>query len=357
MAFVPETATAAREANRVRIYAGPRWVRPDGKTWRAIDKIVGVSRDAASGAYRVACGDDWITWTPCKQPTELLKRAIVAPVHFGDVLDAAELADAIVEYDVAFSAGVEVTAAGWRFAAIHDVPLGLFLNDLIGRFGAGRIIRPDSNRVAIDVSAAKAAGGEINLDPNVAPSHVGGLEKQSVGAVSLQASWDSAHDAAAGGDSSGTYQVRTLCDEPVGGTYRAAIDRLGLEFDTSAYGAATAAKLVLTEAGKVGSPVVAYSTMSVADVTATAAYDDILAAVIVDTHTITDVGETWESDDLITIGLFAASATYQLGFVEINDRMDTIPASEQRITWSDGYLELTVPGLPPGSLAMMGKGR
>ncbi|HUU60479.1 MAG TPA: hypothetical protein VMZ50_13145, partial [Phycisphaerae bacterium] len=340
-------------------------VRPDPDVhrdaWRAIEEVVAVTRNAATGAYRVACGSDWITWTPRKRPTGLLKRAIVAPKHFGDVLDATKLADAILEYDVAFSVGVEVTAAGWRFAAIRDVPLGLFLNDLIGRFGAGHIIRSPApggpSGVAIDLSAAQAVNGEINLDPNVAPAHYARLEEYGTDAVE-QTAWNLAHDAAASDYSDSVYQVSTKCFYISGpNTWQAIIDRLGLEFDTSAYAAATAAKLVLVEGAKVGTPGVTYDTMNVADVTAHSAYPAILAAAVGSGRSVTDQGATWESDDLVANGLFAVSATFQLALIESNDGADTIPASEQRIIWSDGYLELTVPGPPPGSLATMGKGR
>ncbi|HUU59215.1 MAG TPA: hypothetical protein VMZ50_06710, partial [Phycisphaerae bacterium] len=164
MAFLPESSNAAREGRRVRLYAAPRWIRLDGETWRAIEEVVSICRDASTGQYRVTCGEDWITWTPRNRPAGLLKEAVVRERRFGDVLNAGQLVDLTLEYDVRFSGGVEVAVAGWRFANVHDAEVGLFVHDLIGRFGVGRVsVLPGS--VAIDVSAA--LGSEVNLDPTI----------------------------------------------------------------------------------------------------------------------------------------------------------------------------------------------
>jgi len=292
--------------------------------------------------YRVSFGDEWITWK-LSQPADVLKRAVVEARHFGDVLQADTLREPVVEYAVEFSKGVKPVADGWQFTAVRDVPLGLFLGDLRRRFGPERITCPTPHLARIDLSGVSAdQKGEINLDPTVAPTFTGRHETYGTESDEQDA-WDAAHDAAVSDTTYDTFGVQARCNFiPGPNIYQAVIDRLGLQFDTSAYGEATAAKLVLAESSVTGTPGIVYNTMSIADVTAPEAYPDILAAAT-GGYEITDQGATWESGDLVGLGLFAASATFQLGLIETNDDLNTIPASDQVVLWSDGYLEISMP--------------
>ncbi len=163
MNYRPVNTHTERRGSRVRLYASPKFVRPDGVTWRPIEEVVSVQRDKATGAYRVTCGSEWITFTPRARRGQLA-RSVVSNTHFGDILTPDSGYDSVVEYDVAYSSRVSHTASGWQFADITDVPLGLFLNDWRGRFGDRVSIRSD--RASVDLTGiAGDAFGQINLDP------------------------------------------------------------------------------------------------------------------------------------------------------------------------------------------------
>ncbi len=165
MAWTVERTDRQREGRKVRLYASSVFVKPTGQDWaRIAGDGVPITRDALTGAYRIACGDDWITFTPKKRIAGVLKRTVLGGVRFGDVLNPGTH-DAIVEYDVAFSGGVEHAADGWVFTKATGARVGLFLNDWVNRFVAGRITRR-SDYAAIDLTDIEADEfGEINLDP------------------------------------------------------------------------------------------------------------------------------------------------------------------------------------------------
>ena len=163
MTFKPVNTHAERCGNRVRLHASPKFVRPDGVTWRSIEEILTVHRDGATGAYRVMCDDQWISFTPRAQHGQLA-RSVISNTHFGDILTFNSGYDGLIEYDVAHSSRVSHTASGWQFADITDVPLGVFLGDWRGRFVDRVIVRSD--RASVDLTGVTAdVFGQINLDP------------------------------------------------------------------------------------------------------------------------------------------------------------------------------------------------
>ena len=123
MQFTPVNTHTERRGNRVRLYSQPKFVRPDGITWRPIEEVVSVTRDKASGAYRVTCGSEWITFSPRKRQGKLIE-SVVSAWHFGDILTPNSGYDSVVEYDIAYSSRVKHTTVGWQFAGITDVAGG-----------------------------------------------------------------------------------------------------------------------------------------------------------------------------------------------------------------------------------------
>ena len=175
-ALAPYRTDAAKGGRARRYWAFPQFVRLDplgagGETWSTIADVLTTTRDAATGAYQVALADGrWIRYAPRRRPAGSLTEAVVGPVHFGDRIDAAKITDGLLQYDVTFSAGVEHVedplGAGWQFTGIDDCALGLFLADLIGRFGdrvTHTSLAPGAGRVDIDVSGL---AGMIDLDPS-----------------------------------------------------------------------------------------------------------------------------------------------------------------------------------------------
>lgn len=163
MDYRPVNTHTERRGSRVRLYSQPKFVRPDGVTWMPIEDVVSVERDEATGAYRVMCGDEWITFTPRVRRGQLA-QSVVSKTHFGDVLTPDSGYDGVVEYDIAYSSRVSPTPSGWQFIDITDVPLGVFLSDWRSHFGDRVSIRSD--RASVDLTGVKAdAFGQINLDP------------------------------------------------------------------------------------------------------------------------------------------------------------------------------------------------
>ena len=251
--FRPVGVSSSSDGSRVRVYSGPKWVRPDGKTWQPIEQVVRTSRDPATGVYRVTCGDDWITFTPHLRPAGLFKRAVVASRHFGDILDGVKVAAQalVVEYAVAFSKGVKLVADGWQFEAVRDVPLGVFLGDLRGRFPQA-VACPTSELVRIDLTGVKPDElGEINLDPTVtATANTGRLQNAAI------ASW-AARDTPATIAAYANDQIRTRAQLVAANNY--SCYRGFLDFDLTALsGIFTAATLTMWVASVSGTDTIDY---------------------------------------------------------------------------------------------------
>jgi len=162
---------------RLRVHARPKYLRMAGR-WQAIADVVNVARDKASGAYRVACGEDWISFAPRKRQGKLIE-AVVSDWHFGDVLEVGSGYDDLVEYDIAHSSEVTPTGSGWRFAAVTDIEVGVFLTDWLATFG--QRVRIDATSVSVDLSDHRGdPAGRVNLDPIIVDSgQVGGAGRAS----------------------------------------------------------------------------------------------------------------------------------------------------------------------------------
>ena len=222
MNYRPVNTHTARRGSRVRLYASPTFVRPDGVTWRPIEEVVSVTHDKATGAYRVTCGPEWITFAPRARRGQLA-QSVVSNTHFGDVLTPDSGYDGVVEYDIAYSSRVSPTPSGWQFVDVTDVPLGVFLSDWRGRFGDRVSIRSD--RVSVDITGIKPdLFGQINLDPVI-------IEHADDGGVARVApTWP---DVRNGDGMFSIFAAEVLAGEGLSDDYACA--RGAVRFDTSGY--------------------------------------------------------------------------------------------------------------------------
>lgn len=169
-------------SRKTAIYAGPRWVRPDGNTWRRIDEVVSVQQ-LAGGGYRLAYGEAWVELRPDAGSSAALaaatKRVIVGGRAFGPILDVAKAPDSLV-WRVTASPGVKRRKDLWLLGEPDGVALGLHLQDWRRRFGPGAPgLVVEGDRITLDLTEAKAnaaeGNGEINLDPELSPGAQSGL--------------------------------------------------------------------------------------------------------------------------------------------------------------------------------------
>jgi len=167
--FKPESTTRARDDNRVEVTVAPRWVRPDGRSWEAIDLFTTVTGHRFH--VQPVGSKLWAAWQATTKTANVLDRATKRHAvgrHFGQVLDVAEL-DGVDDLEFQVTAHPQATRLSngdILLAVIDGVRIGLCLSDL-----RAMGLRETSNgKHALDIRAAKAAArtdgtGEIDLDP------------------------------------------------------------------------------------------------------------------------------------------------------------------------------------------------
>ena len=157
-------------SRRVRIYACPGWVRPDGRTWTAIEDAVRVAE--SGGGYRIGYQGQSIEFLPHVSDAAsllLARKANRLGRHFGPVLHA-DLAPDVLRWKVMAGPGVKRTGDAWILGEPDGVKLGLFLCEWRQRFGKDCTIEGDD--ITLDLRKSKAVAlqphigaGEIDLDP------------------------------------------------------------------------------------------------------------------------------------------------------------------------------------------------
>jgi len=155
-------ATTERFGRTLRIHSAPKFCTHNG-ILQPIEGLLSVMRDAKTAAYRVQCGDEWITMTPQVRKGELVE-AVVRMRRFGDVLRADSGYDDVIGYTVAHSPNVQLVENGWQFQNVPDVKLGVFFDDWQAKWPGKTTIQADS--ASLDMRGITPdADGRINLDP------------------------------------------------------------------------------------------------------------------------------------------------------------------------------------------------
>ena len=162
----PIATDKAMAGDRLLIYSGPRWVRPDGATWTPIDQVV---RHAAlpNGGYAVTCMGKSVRLLPDEATAAALDVAtmdnIAGPRRFGPVLNAADAPDWLA-WRVETDEGITVAPNGdVVLAELDGVKLGLFLTDWRRSFGDACAV--DGGSVSLALGTIKDRLDRINLDP------------------------------------------------------------------------------------------------------------------------------------------------------------------------------------------------
>ena len=333
---------------RLRVHARPQYLRMDGR-WRPIREVVAVTRDEASGKYRVACGDSWITFTPRKRQGKLIE-SVVSARHFGDVLAVGSGYDDLVEYDVTCSGEVVRTQTGWRFAAITEVPVGVFLTDWLAEFGDR--VKIDETFASVDLSDHKGdAIGRVNLDPIIFDSGEVG------GAARVAAAWP---DARSGMGVLSLMTPNAAVHPSISGQFACA--RGACRFNTSAVPAVGSALVKFTPAASiVGPPAMPASRVHVCRPTISlygqppryTIYAEVKTGY--ETHpwgTMSQVGSEYVFD---FTEHYEETDTFDIGFAEaLCDVANVAPATPAGVQVEDACLELTLP--TKDGLCLLGAG-
>ena len=351
MNYRPANTHTERRGSRVRLYASPKFVRPDGVTWRPIEDVVSVERDEATGAYRVMCGDEWITFTPRVRRGQLA-QSVVSKTHFGDILTPDSGYDGVVEYDIAYSSRVEHTTAGWQFTDISDVPLGVFLSDWRGRFGDRVSI--GSDRASVDLAGIEPdLFGQINLDPVIIEHAADG------GAARVALTWP---DVRNGDGIFSIFAAEILTGEGLSGDYACA--RGAVRFDTSGYPQVGSAVFKFTPLETLSG----FALMPAADVhvsrasitsygegsTPLAVYGEVMAGYEANPWGVMYAdGEKYAYD---LTAHYESTATLDIGLANYtNDVGNSVPTIDQAVRAYIPYLEIVLPGRD--GLALTGAGK
>jgi len=367
--FTPIAPNAARRGPRVRLFADVRWTLLADGAYAAIDDQVRRVYDPRTAAWRLdyiptGGGEPaWIQMRALARPRGQLRRIVDEPHRWGHVLAGDQL-PAAAEYEILHSdEGVQRVPNGWRFTAIPETVVGMLFDDWRSRFGPKRV-RLTADRAALDLSDypvepdAHGVWPEIDLDPQ---QQAGGVCKylSSAGGGSAAAAWAWAR-ALANGTATADQAIasgQTLMVFP--GFWNGSCGRIGLRFDTVAYGDATAAVLVCNRLVETGSDLYGAAKATFATpLTTTSNYGAVKAA-----YDANHIGTLDQSGDPTwTIDVFsqwAASATFDLALYGEDDRTNTVPgdpgySASFTPTGDDmPYLEITVPsgGAPPAVLA------
>jgi len=168
MGFRPISPFCERDGGRLRIHAGPQWVRPDGKTWTPIAKVARARKIVGGYAFE-ALGERVDLLIDSRDAAALAAATIAIglyPLRAGPVLDPAKAPD-VLRWRIVATPGVKRTAAGWRLGICDGVPFGLLLDDWIDLLGEKCVVNGDD--ITLDLTALKKLAKPINLDPVVAP--------------------------------------------------------------------------------------------------------------------------------------------------------------------------------------------
>ena len=364
--LAPDRARAA--SGKLRIFAGPRWVRPDDKTWRRIEDVVSIQQ-VATGGYRLTCGDRWIELRPDIGSSAALatatKRTIVDGRAFGPVLDAKAAPDSLV-WRVTASAGVERREDLWLLGEPDGVALGLHLRDWRAKFGKRCIV--DGDRITLDLTEAKKAGDEIDLDPRIDP--VGGGVYYHERATGYAEAWAvcRAHADSTSASADAAEVTAAFCAGPG----FSQCGRTALRFDTSAAGtpltavlklhrtASTDPKTIhLSRAAFTGgtpalSPVGTYGECK--DDGAGGGYDNTPVG------NFTNIGDDYTSPELVAASAWANSATYDLAVCDSAYDVGGAAPGAHSVTFTGSgalgpHLDIEVVTAVPGGMMRMGMGR
>ena len=296
-------------------------MRPDGKTWAAITDVVRVVA-LFGGGYSLTCQGEKIELLPVAWPGVLAMPESLVKAgdhHFGPILQAKHAPDWI-EWEVIASPAVKRERGQW-FWEIDGVKVGLFLDDWIANFGDKCDIRGDT--ITLDLTAAKAIGGEINMDPAIS------LSGSAYGYSLIGAGWNAVRNAA---DSSSA-----LVDEPRSATVwadpNASIVRAGLRFDTSDYSAVVSAFFAIACATKNGSTIRA-ARASFTDMSAVGTYGEIKTGYSTAANRLgSDAVMTESPSGTYISGNFVdqweSTAKFDIGVVELHDFSGDLPTETQ----------------------------
>ncbi len=366
-------------ADKVRLFAYPKYARLDGRTYRPIADLVTTRYDTPTQTFRVECGDEWIEITPKINHTGVSEVVVNRSGHFGWLLDPAQAPDA-VEYAITHSGGVNRGTAGWELAAADGVSIGLFLNDWRQRFGTDVVVDTAANKVMLDLRNTKTAiaagrplhkGILIDLDPTIALSgdasylewyvSTGDFEDaaEAWGEIRDQLSADYREDNI-------LYMVGYAQEE--GDT---SIARGSMRFDTSGYPAVSAAVLYLywedVSPGTSDQAHVArcYFTNGPNHNNAygkvrsggAGGYENKSYGAMVSTYP----GSAWATKDILAH--YEGRADFDLGLAHETDVNNTVTEADETVGFTaDGgngpYIEVTeITGPPSGSMALMDAGK
>lgn len=248
MELQPLTPRSARTADgRIRLYAGPMFVRPDDGNWTTIDDAVRIVR--AGEKFRLQYGNQWAELGPAGRLLGL-RETVAEGNHFGWRLDARQAEDAPA-WALSHSPGAERVKDGIILGRPDGVPLGIFWRDW--RQHKPRV---SGDQLTLDVSAAKAraireyeAAGSpqesyplLDLDPIIATAEQARLYIYDPAPYDY--TWTQAREAATATGPSATLIVQA---EDYDDTR--ALDRTIFVFDTSLYPASAAVLYVFYDAG------------------------------------------------------------------------------------------------------------
>lgn len=361
-------ARTERDKGRTRLYAADRFANVCG-VWQPIADAVSLTRDAASGAYVVTCGDARIVFTPAERPAGQLVEARVGRRRFGDVLDAKTAPD-VAEYRVRCKGRIVQEPFGWRFADVEGAQVGVFLHDWAGRFGADKV-RKTADTASVDLRAAKAVEGveRIDLDPT--------LTAAGDTVVQYQRQGDPAWPDCRNGEGNSTWGQNIEPGVAYFGGFVFSILRVVFSFDTSQapekIGSATLhvyknGVLVADDAAYfLHVPGCSFDHTDEYPPADLSPYAEVLAAYGTAANRLGSVasgsGNGWTALD--ATDQYANASDWCIGVMAGRDAVPDAPTNAQNTegpsfadpgTANEPYLELTSAGPPVGTRSMMGMG-
>jgi hypothetical protein len=234
MAFEPISTNREQDGNRLRIYAGAQWVRPDGKLWVRIDQLVRYA-ELPEGGYEVTClGKSVRLFPDAKTKAVCIRNDTADPKHFGPLLDA-KTVPTITTWTV--ECDKQEVNGDVILAEIDGVKLGLFFHDWRRSFGTGYVVK--DKIISLDTRALKPTEAAINLDPTTVAS----TDQTGSLVIVDDANWENDWDASA--CTPAVDSTRLLVVTGVVGTINT-ISRGFVQFDTAGVGTVSSAALKAT---------------------------------------------------------------------------------------------------------------
>ena len=340
MAFEPTSAISEQDGNTVRLYAAPRWVRPDGALWRPIQSLI----TPLGSGYDVLGPRGVASFRPAKRPVGGLSAAVIEGQQFGDEIILANV-ETSIQYTVTPPPGAVETENGWSLGQWDGVEIGLFFDDWAERFGE-RFSRRGT-LLSLDLSVEKEAVAEdpaatLSLDPSIAVASYA-LHVMYTGI------WATVRDYATSSSSSGS--VIAVQGTKAGPLYY--INRSCLRFDTSAYNPLTAYLFINT--ANTGTDVYLARSLNgfATPLTTNTNYAEVKTSygdAGSQVGAMVSAGGSWyKSADLVAANRWAATSTYDLCLAEY--AYDVLnpgaPTGANSVTISTGanqpYLLLALP--------------